>query len=83
MKNAPLAQLVEQRTLNPRVQGSSPWRRTEALFLKSIFGDGAFLRLWGDSNLNVRKNVKAFEFVFRTLFCVFYRYQAFSPCRLP
>jgi hypothetical protein len=25
---APLAQLAEQRTLNPRVQGSSPWRRT-------------------------------------------------------
>src|SRR5215469_18977313 len=26
--NAPLAQLAEQRTLNPRVRGSSPWRRT-------------------------------------------------------
>ena len=25
---APLAQLAEQRTLNPRVRGSSPWRRT-------------------------------------------------------
>ncbi len=25
---APLAQLAEQRTLNPRVQGSSPWGRT-------------------------------------------------------
>src|SRR5215472_3233025 len=28
--NAPLAQLAEQRTLNPRVRGSSPWRRTRA-----------------------------------------------------
>src|SRR5262249_7469606 len=27
---APLAQLAEQRTLNPRVRGSSPWRRTRA-----------------------------------------------------
>jgi hypothetical protein len=26
--DAPLAQLAEQRTLNPRVRGSSPWRRT-------------------------------------------------------
>src|SRR6266851_572937 len=26
--SAPLAQLAEQRTLNPRVRGSSPWRRT-------------------------------------------------------
>ena len=26
---APLAQLAEQRTLNPRVQGSSPWGRTD------------------------------------------------------
>jgi hypothetical protein len=26
--HAPLAQLAEQRTLNPRVRGSSPWRRT-------------------------------------------------------
>ena len=28
--NAPLAQLAEQRTLNPRVRGSSPWRRTRS-----------------------------------------------------
>ena len=27
---APLAQLAEQRTLNPRVRGSSPWRRTRS-----------------------------------------------------
>ena len=27
-QRAPLAQLAEQRTLNPRVRGSSPWRRT-------------------------------------------------------
>src|SRR5205085_11738027 len=27
--HAPLAQLAEQRTLNPRVQGSSPWGRTK------------------------------------------------------
>ena len=27
-RHAPLAQLAEQRTLNPRVRGSSPWRRT-------------------------------------------------------
>ena len=27
-RRAPLAQLAEQRTLNPRVRGSSPWRRT-------------------------------------------------------
>src|SRR5580704_17093024 len=28
--DAPLAQLAEQRTLNPRVRGSSPWRRTRS-----------------------------------------------------
>ncbi len=28
--HAPLAQLAEQRTLNPRVRGSSPWRRTRS-----------------------------------------------------
>ena len=28
---APLAQLAEQRTLNPRVRGSSPWRRTTSI----------------------------------------------------
>src|SRR5262245_8477311 len=28
VSRAPLAQLAEQRTLNPRVRGSSPWRRT-------------------------------------------------------
>src|SRR5258707_14465663 len=34
---APLAQLAEQRTLNPRVRGSSPWRRTrpDLVFLPS------------------------------------------------
>ena len=35
--NAPLAQLAEQRTLNPRVRGSSPWRRTRSdLGLRSL-----------------------------------------------
>jgi hypothetical protein len=29
-QRAPLAQLAEQRTLNPRVRGSSPWRRTRS-----------------------------------------------------
>ena len=29
-RHAPLAQLAEQRTLNPRVRGSSPWRRTRS-----------------------------------------------------
>ena len=38
---APLAQLAEQRTLNPRVQGSSPWRRTP----ETIFDLGVLL-LW-------------------------------------
>src|SRR6185437_9106479 len=35
---APLAQLAEQRTLNPRVRGSSPWRRTriELVLLLSL-----------------------------------------------
>ena len=33
---APVAQLVEQRTLNPRVQGSSPCGRT----IKSVSGGG-------------------------------------------
>jgi hypothetical protein len=31
---APLAQLAEQRTLNPRVRGSSPWRRTRNPLLR-------------------------------------------------
>jgi hypothetical protein len=38
---APLAQLAEQRTLNPRVRGSSPWRRTRpdlSLFPFSVRG---------------------------------------------
>ena len=35
---APLAQLAEQRTLNPRVRGSSPWRRTPHLLYQGIFG---------------------------------------------
>src|SRR6266545_4790959 len=30
LRDAPLAQLAEQRTLNPRVRGSSPWRRTRS-----------------------------------------------------
>ena len=39
---APLAQLAEQQTLNLRVRGSSPWRRTHpglALCRRSDFGD--------------------------------------------
>src|SRR5215469_1735514 len=32
---APLAQLAEQRTLNPRVRGSSPWRRTRNFSIRS------------------------------------------------
>ena len=31
-QRAPLAQLAEQRTLNPRVRGSSPWRRTPTVY---------------------------------------------------
>ena len=34
--HAPLAQLAEQRTLNPRVRGSSPWRRTRPDLLKRV-----------------------------------------------
>jgi hypothetical protein len=35
--NAPLAQLAEQRTLNPRVRGSSPWRRTRTDLVLYLF----------------------------------------------
>ena len=37
--HAPLAQLAEQQTLNLRVRGSSPWRRTypELVFLLSLY----------------------------------------------
>ena len=39
-----LAQLVEQRTLNPRVQGSSPWRctRENRFWRHRSSGDGSF-----------------------------------------
>src|SRR2546430_15271231 len=47
--NAPLAQLAEQRTLNPRVRGSSPWRRTrdQGSDLAVLAGSEPFSRpLW-------------------------------------
>src|SRR5581483_2957952 len=43
LNRAPLAQLAEQRTLNPRVRGSSPWRRTLPDLAFRPFGRGAGL----------------------------------------
>ena len=45
-QRAPLAQLAEQRTLNPRVRGSSPWRRTvdQGSDLGSPYGSESFSR---------------------------------------
>src|SRR5215472_8003 len=46
---APLAQLAEQRTLNPRVRGSSPWRRTP-LWPALIHDPGVSVDLaWGQT----------------------------------
>ncbi len=44
---APLAQLAEQRTLNPRVRGSSPWRRTRPDLGFSRPGSSFFDLAWG------------------------------------
>jgi hypothetical protein len=65
--SAPLAQLAEQRTLNPRVRGSSPWRRTRSdlgfhhprSFLMCPFCPhvcSMFARVHGPSNPGVVKN---------------------------
>ena len=49
--NALLAQLVEQRTLNPRVQGSSPWWRMKASVWWAITGSVLFsYQPWANSN---------------------------------
>jgi hypothetical protein len=37
MLYAPLAQLAEQLTLNQRVRGSSPWRRTNVVIPKCCY----------------------------------------------
>jgi hypothetical protein len=49
---APLAQLAEQRTLNPRVRGSSPWRRTRSdlsnLFQSALHWPPAWNGSWNE-----------------------------------
>jgi hypothetical protein len=43
----PLAQLVEQRTFNPLVQGSSPWRPTSPLPVVALHPQGRDARRGG------------------------------------
>ena len=60
---APLAQLVEQLTLNQRAQGSSPWKCTTKAGLLAGFSFSRYknlvcpLKLWAERNLPCNQNI--------------------------